>query len=177
MASTFNVDGYRAGRSGQPATPPDVPVLRAEYLAGYRDGEQARNDREDPTSCDYLGPSKAEIDREYDRHMAEGEAEEIRRHDAALAEDARRYEAEMIADGFVPPPAPLAPGATIRVTYQSIDGLRTTRTFRTLAGAQRFAQHRVGNHPDIGSTYAVSDDGVGKITATGATLADLFPSD
>lgn len=63
----------------------------------------------------------------------------------------------------------------IRVRYQSIDRFRKTAKFKTLKGAQRFAHDWVGEHPEIGSHYAVSGDGVGKITVTGATLAELFP--
>ena len=53
-------------------------------------------------------------------------------------------------------------------------------------GRSKYAQERVGKHPDIatGWGYAVSGDGIGKITVEGAlgklrrvTLADLFPSD
>jgi hypothetical protein len=65
----------------------------------------------------------------------------------------------------------------IIVHYRSIDRFTQRATFATLAGAQRFAQRWVGEHPDLGSTYAVSDDGVGRIMVDGdATLADLFPA-
>ena len=33
----------------------------------------------------------------------------------------------------------------------------------------------VGAHPEIGSTYAVSGDGVGKVTCQGVSLSELFP--
>lgn len=62
----------------------------------------------------------------------------------------------------------------IKVTYSTIDRFRKTRTFKTLTGARKFAQNWVGKTPEIGSTYAVSGDGVGKITVEGATLANLF---
>ncbi len=65
---------------------------------------------------------------------------------------------------------------TITIRYRSIDGYAERRNFRTLGGARRFAHLWVGPHPDLGSTYAVSNDGVGKITVEGATLADLFPA-
>ena len=75
----------------------------------------------------------------------------------------------------------------ITTHYSAIDGFRARRTFKTLKGAQKYAQERVGKHPDIatGWGYAVSDDGIGKITVEGAlveggrriTLADLFPED
>jgi hypothetical protein len=63
----------------------------------------------------------------------------------------------------------------ITVRYSSIDRYRKTRKFKTLAGARRFAHTWVGEHPDLGSTYAVSFDGIGKVTVDGATLAELFP--
>lgn len=63
---------------------------------------------------------------------------------------------------------------TITVTYQSIDRYRKRRTFKTLAGARKFAVNWVGENPEMGSTYAVSGDGIGKITVDGATLRELF---
>lgn len=62
----------------------------------------------------------------------------------------------------------------IRVTYQSVDGYRQTRTFKTLAGARRFAQTWIGPTPDIGWGYAISADGIGKITVDGCGLEELF---
>jgi hypothetical protein len=65
----------------------------------------------------------------------------------------------------------------ITVIYESIDRCRKTRKFKTLKGAQKHAQKWVGLHPEISTTfqYAVSGDGVGKITVDGAAVADLFP--
>ena len=66
----------------------------------------------------------------------------------------------------------------IKVKYSSIDGYHKYATFKTLKGAQNFAHKWVGGHPDIGSSYAVSYDGIGKIEVAGdATLKDLFPDD
>jgi hypothetical protein len=65
----------------------------------------------------------------------------------------------------------------IKVRYSTIDGVSKSRTFKTVAGARKFAQHWIGRHPEIGYHYAVAGDGVGKITVSGATLADLFPAD
>lgn len=62
----------------------------------------------------------------------------------------------------------------MKITYSSIDRVRVTRTFKTLKGARKFAQSWVGKNPEMGSTYAVSGDGIGKITADGVALADLF---
>jgi len=67
----------------------------------------------------------------------------------------------------------------IKIRYSSIDGVRTLRTFATLKGARKYAQHCVGEHPDMGSTYAVSFDGIGKVEVFGthpdAKLSALFP--
>lgn len=62
----------------------------------------------------------------------------------------------------------------IKVTYSSIDGFRQSRSFKTLTAARRFAVKWVGEAPELGSHYAVSFDGVGKITVQGVTLAALF---
>ena len=35
----------------------------------------------------------------------------------------------------------------------------------------------IGRHPELGGHYAVSGDGVGKITCDGCTLAELFPAE
>lgn len=69
---------------------------------------------------------------------------------------------------------------TIIVRYSSIDsyGRSKRRVFKTLATARRYAQKWVGRHPDLGSSYAISGDGVGKITVSGdATLTELFADD
>lgn len=63
----------------------------------------------------------------------------------------------------------------IKVNYSAVDGGRESRKFKSLAGAQKYAQHWIGRHPEIGSHYAVSGDGIGKIEVTGAALAELFP--
>jgi len=63
----------------------------------------------------------------------------------------------------------------IKVSYRSIDRCSKSRRFKTLEGAQRFAQKWVGETPEMGASYAVSGDGIGKVTVTGATLAELFP--
>lgn len=66
----------------------------------------------------------------------------------------------------------------IRVYYHAVDGFSEHRNFKTLRGARKYAQMRVGAHPDFGGHYSVSHDGVGKITVYGdATLGDLFPRD
>lgn len=74
----------------------------------------------------------------------------------------------------------------IYMYYSSIDRYHKSAAFKTLAGARRFAHKWVGEHPDTSMMfrYAVSNDGVGKVTwagsdeATGhvAMAADLFPA-
>lgn len=63
----------------------------------------------------------------------------------------------------------------ITVRYQSVDRFSKTRKFKTLTGARKFAQHWVGETPELGSFYAVSGDGVGKVTCDGCLVRDLFP--
>ena len=63
----------------------------------------------------------------------------------------------------------------ITVKYSTIDRFRVTRKFKTLKGAQRFAQKMIGRTPEMGSYYAVSGDGIGKIEVWGAFLHELFP--
>lgn len=65
----------------------------------------------------------------------------------------------------------------IKVTYSTLDRFRKTRSFKTLAGAQKFAQHWVGQTPEVSTSwgYAVSGDGMGKVTVRGANILDLFP--
>jgi hypothetical protein len=63
---------------------------------------------------------------------------------------------------------------TIKVVYKSVDGARISRKFATKAGARRFAVRYVGAHPEIGSDYAVSSDGIGKVEVFGVALHALF---
>jgi len=63
----------------------------------------------------------------------------------------------------------------IVVIYRSSDGVRFVKRYATIEPARKFAHHYVGAHPDIGSTYAVSHDGIGTIYVEGCTLAQLFP--
>lgn len=70
-----------------------------------------------------------------------------------------------------------APSVDITVHYSTIDRFSQTRKFKTLAGAQRYAQKWVGETPEISVTfgYAVSSYGTGKVTVHGCGLAELFP--
>ena len=65
----------------------------------------------------------------------------------------------------------------IVVAYWAVDGYRQRRSFRTLAGAQKFAKRWVGATPELGAAYAVSADGVGTIRVVhGCALKELFPA-
>ena len=63
----------------------------------------------------------------------------------------------------------------IKVKYSSVDSRNGKwRSFKTLKRARLYAQYWIGENPEIGSTYAVSGDGVGKIEVRGIALAELF---
>jgi hypothetical protein len=61
----------------------------------------------------------------------------------------------------------------ITVRYQAVDNYRDTRKFKTLRGAQRYAQRMVGVNPELARHYAISDDGIGKIFSS-IPLYQLF---
>jgi len=67
----------------------------------------------------------------------------------------------------------ITPGE-ITVYYSSVDGVRKRRTFKTLAGANKYARDMIGDFPTVATNYAVSDDGIGKIQVRGTTLEELF---
>lgn len=62
----------------------------------------------------------------------------------------------------------------IKVKYRAVDGFSKSRRFKTLKGANAFAVKWVGATPTLGSNYAVSDDGVGKVMVEGCSLSELF---
>lgn len=63
---------------------------------------------------------------------------------------------------------------TITVRYWSRDGYRQTRRFKTLAGASRYARTWVGDNAEIGPDYAISWDGIGRVSVTGCPIEALF---
>jgi hypothetical protein len=63
---------------------------------------------------------------------------------------------------------------TIKMTYKASDGFTKRGSFKTVAGAKAFAAKWVGETPEVGTTYAVSPDGVGRVTWSGVSKADLF---
>ena len=62
----------------------------------------------------------------------------------------------------------------IKVRYTTLDGVNKLRKFKTLKGARKFALEWVGPQDVEGGYYAVSDDGVGKVTWQGCTRRELF---
>jgi hypothetical protein len=51
----------------------------------------------------------------------------------------------------------------ITIRYSSIDGYSETRHYQTLTGAHRWADEMLGDCFEIGTGYAISGDGIGKI--------------
>lgn len=63
----------------------------------------------------------------------------------------------------------------VTIYYTGSDGYTKRKDYKTLGKAKAYSHRMIGEHPEIGSNYAVSGDGVGKIAVYGATLAELFP--
>ena len=64
----------------------------------------------------------------------------------------------------VPAPAPALP-EVIKLHYSTIDRYSESRRIKTLAGARAYAKRKLGDSFDLGGSYAVSYDGVAKLTA------------
>lgn len=62
----------------------------------------------------------------------------------------------------------------IKVRFETLDGIRKTKRFKTLAGARKAAQDWAGKDAEVGRWYAISTDGVVKVTVDGCTLVELF---
>jgi len=62
----------------------------------------------------------------------------------------------------------------IKIYFSSIDGITKTHSFKTIEGARQFALKVVGEQDVDGGLYAVSDDGVVRITWAGISRAELF---
>jgi hypothetical protein len=69
----------------------------------------------------------------------------------------------------------VSPPKPYTLIYSSVDGVRKTHHFASLDNLRRKARYYVGDHPDLGSNYAVSFDGVGKVVVRGASLQHVFP--
>ena len=63
----------------------------------------------------------------------------------------------------------------ITIKHTTVDHIHVTRTYKTLKGAQKFAEECVGSNPELWSTYAISDDGCHKVEVVGISLNQLFP--
>lgn len=63
----------------------------------------------------------------------------------------------------------------IKLRFTTLDGIRKTKKFKTLAGARKAAHDWVGTNAEIGSYYAISGDGVVKVTTEGCKLTDIWP--
>jgi hypothetical protein len=74
--------------------------------------------------------------------------------------------------------ATVIPSERIRVYYSATDGSKMDKTFKSLAGAQKFAALMMGEQVEFSKSgnHAVSFDGVGKITADGVKTTMLFPA-
>lgn len=64
----------------------------------------------------------------------------------------------------------------IVIHHEAIDGAKGFKKFNDLKWARQEAQKWVGKHPEIGSTYAVSGDGIVKVMVEGAALSEIFPA-
>jgi hypothetical protein len=65
----------------------------------------------------------------------------------------------------------------IKLRFSSCDGGSRVKVFKSIAGARKAVIHQLGN-PEIGSSYAVSGDGVCKCEVSGdASVRDLFPQE
>lgn len=62
----------------------------------------------------------------------------------------------------------------IKLRFSTLDGIRKTKAFKSLKGARKAAHAWIGADADVGGHYAVSTDGVVKLTVEGCTLADIF---
>lgn len=66
----------------------------------------------------------------------------------------------------------------IKLEYQAVDGAHRVREFKTIVGAQKFAETWMGVRPEVyaSSIYAVTQDGVGVMYWSGCTPQQLWPS-
>lgn len=65
----------------------------------------------------------------------------------------------------------------IKLRFTTLDGIKKTKSFKTLAGARKAAWKWVGKDADLGGYYAVSADGVVVMTIEGCSLQELFANE
>lgn len=64
----------------------------------------------------------------------------------------------------------------IKLEFTAIDGAHRTVNAKTAQGARKSIEHRLGKFFDIGSYYAISDDGVVKVVVSGdESIRSLYP--
>ena len=81
----------------------------------------------------------------------------------------------MTSNQFSPEYDPPGTSDPIIIRYRACDGYKETRRYQTLEGARKYAHNMIGPHPDMGCDYAVSEDGIGTIRVSGASLREIFP--
>jgi hypothetical protein len=83
--------------------------------------------------------------------------------------------AEALAERYPGAQVDVVDVPVITVSYSSVDGHGDSREFTTIEAARKFAHKMVGDAPEYGGSYAVSGDGVGRVTWEGTTGFSLFP--
>jgi hypothetical protein len=145
---------------------------------GFEGVEQETGCRFSCYFCGETGRVSAEAANDWQREATDYSERHIDFADARADNDSQQDNYYFDDDLPLPASAPvvLTPGTVISIRYRAVDGFSKRGTFKTLAGARKFAQRFIGQTPEIGGTYAVSTDGVGTIHVSGIRLADLFPN-
>ena len=81
---------------------------------------------------------------------------------------------EWTKENDAPPWLSEQPKPLIKLVYRAIDGAVKKQTFTDIEKVRVWARHWVGEHPEIGSDYAVSSDGIATIRAYGISIEELF---
>ena len=63
----------------------------------------------------------------------------------------------------------------IKITWSAVDGYHQSKVCNTIEEAREFAHHWAGEHCDVGTTYAVANDGMGTIRVEGCYIRDIYP--
>jgi hypothetical protein len=63
---------------------------------------------------------------------------------------------------------------TIKISIKTVDHFSQTRKFQTVEGARKYARRYVGQFPDVGGSYAVSQDGIVTAHVDGMDLNEFF---
>jgi hypothetical protein len=84
---------------------------------------------------------------------------------AAGVAEARKLMADM----------PVKTPGSVTLSFATVDGVRKILSYDSVEAARVAAHDWVGEAPTFGSDYAISDDGVVRVSVNGATLTDIFP--